>query len=190
VANLQLPHIDYLRQKDPRLAEALQKVQDAINQMALQTASSPSGPMPTPAQPTSLSVNASGGIFDIAITDNNPANSKLAPDYFLEYSTTSNFAQPTVIHLGPARNHRVNLGNQVLYWRAYAQHGRSSDPSPPVYFGSQVTPTPVAGGGAAAGPAPQASNGSGTAPTSGLRGGSGYGTLPVRAPSIKAPPIA
>jgi hypothetical protein len=190
MANLQLPHIDYLRQKDPRLAESLQAVQDAINQMALQTASSPSGPMPTPVKPTSLQVSASGGIFDIAIADNNPANSKLAPDYFLEYSTSPSFFQPTVIHLGPARNHRANLGNQTLYWRAYAQHGRSSQPSEPVYFGSQTAPTGVAGGGATAGPTPLTSTGSGTAPANGLQGGSGYGRLPVRNPSIKTPPIA
>lgn len=178
-SNFQVKNLDYLRGQDPRLAEALQSLQDAVNTMATQTGAAPQGPPSTPATPSALNVTAAGGIFDIAITDNNPSQSGVAPDYFLEYSTQASFQQPVVIHLGPARNHRATLGNQTLYWRAYSQVGRSSPPSPPVYFGGP-RPIPVIGGGASFGPNPLPSQGSGTAPTSGLQGGSGYGILPAR----------
>lgn len=179
-SSFQVPHLDYLRQKEPRLAEALQSVQDALNTLANQTGSAPQGSPVTPSTPTAISVTAAGGIFDIAIQDNNPSNLGVGPDYFLEYSLTASFAQPVVIHLGPARNHRANLGNQTLYWRAYSQNGRASQPSAPVYFGTVTNPTPVVGGGATVGPNLLPSNGSGTAPTTGLQGGAGYGRLPVR----------
>lgn len=180
--NIQLRNLDSIRKRDTLLAEALDDLVKAISTVALQTGSVAQGNAPTPAAPSSLNVTAAGGIFDIAITDNNPQHSGIAPDYFLEYSLTASFAQPVVIHLGPARNFRANLGNQTLYWRAYSQIGRASQPSPKVYFGNSVTPTPVVGGGAIAGPNPLASTGSGTGPTTGLQGGSGYGALSVRAP--------
>lgn len=179
-SSFQVPHLDYLRQKEPRLAEAFEALQGALNTLANQTGLVPQGDPVTPPAPVGINVTAAGGIFDIAIEDNNPATLGVAPDYFVEYSLTASFNQPIVIHLGPARNHRSNLGNQTLYWRAYSQNGRASQPSKPVYFGSSLAPTPVVGGGATAGPNPLPSNGSGTAPTSGTQGGSGYGRLPVR----------
>lgn len=179
-SNFQVPHLDYVRSKDPRLAEAFQAVQDAVNTMADQTGSVPQGLPVTPGAPLSMNVTAAGGVFDIAVQDSEPASTGVAPDYFLEYSPTPNFLAPTVVHLGPARNHRANLGNQTLYWRTYKQYGRASQPSAPTYFGNAQTPTAVAGGGAISGPNLLPSAGSGTAPTSGTQGGSGYGKLPVR----------
>lgn len=177
MADLNLQHLPYLSDKDPRLGETLQQLQTALNNMAKQGALSADGNLPAPAQPTQLNVMSAGGIFDIAITDNNPANTSLAPEYFLEYSTTVAFNAPTQVHLGPARNYRATLGNQTLYWRCYSQYGRASNPSPFTYFGSAANPTPVVGGGAVTGPNPLPSQGSGTGPTNGLTGGVGYGNI-------------
>lgn len=176
--NFQIPHLPYIQTKDTRFAEALSAVQDAINNIASQTAASAQGPQATSPSPVALSVTAAQGVYDIAITDNAPIQRGV--EYFLEYSLTPAFNQPIVIHLGTTRNHRVFLGNQILYWRAYSQYGAASSPSQPVYFGTQSSPTPVAGGGAITGPVPQPSKGSGTAPSTGLQGGAGYGTTPTR----------
>lgn len=179
--NFQIPNLPYHQQKDPRLGETLQAIQDAFNTMAQQAGISAQGQQITPTPPQQLNVTAAGGVYDIQIQDNAPSQTGIAPDYFLEYSTTPGFVAPVVVHLGPARNHRVTLGNQTLYWRTYSQFGRASQPSSPTYFGTAQTPTPVAGGGTITGPNIQPSTGSGTAPTSGTRGGSGYGIQPVRA---------
>ena len=176
--NFQVPNIPYIKTKDPRFAEAMLAVEQAINNIATQTAASaqgPQGPSPTPA---ALNVTAASGVFDIAITDNAPIQRGV--EYFLEYSETAAFNQPTVIHLGTTRNLRVFLGNQTFYWRAYSQYGPASAPSPPIYFGGHSSPTPVVGGGTITGPTPLASAGSGTAPTNGLTGGAGYGYNPSR----------
>lgn len=177
---LQLQHLDYLTNKDPRLGEAFKQIQAVLNNMAAQTATAPEGLPDPPAPPSAIRVTAAGGIFDVAIDDNNPAQTGIAPDYYVEYSTTPSFNQPTVIYLGPTRNWRRSLGNVTLYFRSYGQFGRASQPSAPIYFGSAETPTPVVGGGAVSGPTPQPSTGSGTAPTSGQGGGSGYGRKSVR----------
>lgn len=176
--NFSVPNIPYIQQKDPRFAEALLAVQEALNNVAQQTAASSQGPQGTSPTPAKLNVTAAQGVYDIAITDNAPIQRGV--EYFLEYSLTPSFNQPTVIHLGTTRNHRVFLGNQILYWRSYSQYGAAAGPSQPVYFGSSQSPTPVVGGGSITGPVPQPSNGSGTAPSSGLQGGAGYGFAPFR----------
>lgn len=181
--NFAVPNISYIQQKDPRYAEALKAIEQAINNVATQTASSAQGPQATSPTPAALNVTAAQGVYDIAITDNAPIQRGV--EYFLEYSQTPSFNQPTVIHLGTTRNHRVFLGNQNLYWRAYSQYGPAAGPSKPVYFGNANSPTPVVGGGAITGPVPLASQGSGTAPTNGLQGGAGYGYSPTRSnPSL------
>lgn len=176
----QVKNLDYITQDDARYGEAFRQLQTIINNLAQQTATAPEGLPDAPAAPTSLVVTAAGGIFDVAITDNNPAQNGIAPDYYVEYSTTPGFTTPTVIYLGPTRNWRRTLGNQTLYFRCYSQFGRASQASPIVYFGNAAAPTPVVGGGATAGPTPQPSQGSGTGPTSGQGGGHGYGPKSVR----------
>lgn len=178
--NLQLLHLAYHTQKDPRLGETLSQIQKVLNNIAGQTATAPEGLQSPPAAPTSITVTAADGIFDVAIADNDPTNTQLSPDYFIEYSTTQNFLAPTVIYLGPARNWRRSLGNQTLYFRCYSQYARASQPSPTIYFGTTAAPTPVVGGGASSGPTVQPSQGSGTAPTNGQSGGSGFGKKDVR----------
>jgi hypothetical protein len=178
--NFQPTNMDVIRQMSPQLADSIQALADALNNVSRQTGAEPQGTPQPPAAPSVLNVTSAGGIFDIQILDNSPANSGVAPDYYLEYSTTPNFAAPIVVPLGPTRNWRRNLGNQTLYWRAYTQIGRASQPSPATYFGPINAPTPVVGGGAVTGPVPLPSAGSGTSPTNGLKGGAGYGALPVR----------
>lgn len=178
--DVQLQHLDYHTKQDPRLGETLRQIQSILNNLAGQTATTPEGLPDAPAPPTSIKVTASGGIFEIAITDNNPSQTGVAPDYYVEYSTTPNFAAPVQVFLGPARNQRTTLGNVTLYWRCYSQFGRASQASAKVYFGSVSSPTPVVGGGATSGPAPLPSQGSGTTPTNGQTGGEGYGPKTVR----------
>jgi len=173
-----IPNYAYLQQKDPRLAEILKAVEAAINNVAQQTAASAQGPQGTSPTPAKLNVTAAQGVYDIAITDDAPIQRGV--EYFLEYSLTPAFNQPTVIHLGTTRNHRVFLGNQNLYWRCYSQYGPAAGPSQPVYYGSKFSPLPVSGGGSITGPVPLPSNGSGTAPTTGLQGGAGYGFHNIR----------
>lgn len=176
----EVKNLDYITQDDARYGEAFRQLQTIINNLAQQTASAPEGLPDAPAAPTELVVTAAGGIFDIAIKDNNPSQIGIAPDYFLEYSSSASFTTPTQVYLGPVRNWRRSLGNQTLYWRCFAQVGRASQPSAKVYFGNPASPTPVVGGGATSGPAPQPSQGSGTGPTSGQDGGIGYGKRSVR----------
>lgn len=161
---------------DGPIKKALDDLASRISHVGVQVVAGTFGVTPAPPRISSLSVTAANGIYDIAIQDNNPVQRGI--EYFLEYSLTANFAQPTVIHLGATRNERRYLGNLTLYWRGYSQYP-TSPPSPVVYFGSASAPTPVVGGGSA-GPAPQPSNGSGTAPGNGLSGGQGYGSQPNR----------
>jgi hypothetical protein len=171
----------YLRRNnivDPNVRQALDDLASQIANVSSQANASTQGTMAAPPQVSSLSVTASGGIFDAAIQDNNPVSRGI--EYFLEYSLTA-VGPWTVVSLGPARNWRGTLGNQTFYWRAYSQYPTSA-PSGVIYFGGASSPTAVVGGGTAAGPAPQPSAGSGTAPTNGLSGGQGYGSLPTRSP--------
>src|SRR5205085_6164153 len=127
----------------------------------------PSSPAPTPI--ASITVQASNGWFDIAITD--PSDARPGLFYFAESDTTPAFSAPRVYFLGASRNLYVQLGNQTLYWRGFSQY-IGSLPSAPVNFGAP--PTAVIGGGAN-GPSPQASQGSGALPNGQLRGGNGFG---------------
>lgn len=182
MGQLRLKHLGAIAQGQAtpaQIAETLRDLLDGVNTVAKHTAVSVVGHEVAPSPPVALSVVASGGIFDVAIQDNAPADIDRTPEYFVEYSTSASFAAPIVKHLGPSRNWRPMLGNQTLYFRAYSQFGRSSSVSEHRYFGPSNAPTPVVGGGVA-GPTIQASTGSGTNPTSGLGGGVGYGRIPVR----------
>ena len=171
-----IAHIDKIRQDNPYLAEALESIANGLGNVADQTNASVHGTTAAPLAPTSLSVQASGGIHDIAIVDNNPVNRGI--NYFVEYSPNASFVKPTVVDLGATRNLRTALGNQTLFFRAYSAYP-TSPRSPAVYFGSETSPTAVNGGGASTGPTPQASQGSGT--QDGANGGDGgFGNNPTR----------
>jgi len=167
----------YLLAQDPRLAEALDDVMNAVTTVARQTNAHPTAEPAAPPPISALNVVAAGGIFEAALTDNAPVSRGI--HYFLEYSTTPAFVQPVVVDLGTSRNWRQTLGNLTLYFRAYSQYS-TSGPSAPVYFGPAAGPTPVAGGGAVSGPAPLPSAGSGTASGNGTQGASGFGKVASR----------
>lgn len=170
---------NYLRRneiKDPALREALDDIASKIHAGLQQVNATPDGQTPTPPAISGINVLGADGIFDVQLQDNN--NVARGIRYFLEYSLTPNFQQPTVIDMGTTRNWRGHLGNQTFYWRGFSQYP-TSKPSPPLHFGGILNPTPVTGGGNA-GPAPQPSTGSGTAPGNGLLGGEGFGKLPNR----------
>jgi len=167
------PHV---RQRDPLLDQALSDLEQRIDTLAGQLAANPHGVVVAPPDISALTVLASNGIFDIQIQDNAPVNRGI--NYFVEYSTTANFAQPHAVDLGASRSYRATWGSVTLYFRAYSQYPTSS-PSATIYFGPANAPTAVVGGGAA-GPAPQASTGSGTASNNGQQGGAGFGYQPSR----------
>lgn len=165
-----------LMNQNPQLAQALDDVIGHIQNVMAQTNSSPDGQAGPPPSPSQINVSAAHGIYDVAITDNNPVNRGI--NYFLEYSTSPNFVAPHTIDLGQSRNFRANLGNQTLYWRAHSSYP-TGPRSQPVYHGSPVNPTPVVGGGVYSGPTPQGSQGSGT--SYGASGSDGaFGNQPYR----------
>lgn len=160
----------------PEVGQALDDLADHIQNVMNQTNSSPNGVTPPPPNPSALTVTASQGIFEAKIDDYNPVNRGI--NYFLEYSQNPQFSAPTTIDLGQSRNHRANLGNQTLYWRAHSSYPTSTR-STHVYHGSASSPVAVSGGGAATGPAPLPSSGSGT--SSGASGSDGaFGNRPSR----------
>lgn len=159
---LLIPQLEELRQRDPVMYEICKKMVGAINSTARQVNVDPVNPIERPTAIDSLSVTAADGIFDIQITDTSDVRRGIW--YFAEYSADSGFSDAKVVLMGPSRNHRVQLGNLTLYWRAYSQY-LGSDASDPVMFGA---PTAVVGGGTLAGPTPQTSTGTGS-------GGTGFG---------------
>jgi hypothetical protein len=159
-----------LKDRDPYLCETLTKIVSAVNATSQRAGVDSSTPSPAPTPIASISVQASNGWFDIAITD--PSDSRPGLFYFAESDVTPAFNAPRVYFLGATRNLYVQLGNQTLYWRAFSQY-IGSMPSLPLTFGSP--PTAVVGGGSV-GPTPQPSKGSGALPNGQLRGGNGFGT--------------
>jgi len=176
---LNIHNIDLIRSKDPFVAEALESIALQLGHVADQTTATIGGTTAAPPAPTSVNVQAAGGIHDIAITDNNPVQRGI--NYFVEYSPNASFVKPTVIDLGQSRNWRGALGNQTLFFRAYSSYPTSPRSDAVYHGGSAINPVAVVGGGATSGPTPQASQGSGT--TDGANGGDGgFGNSPVRAP--------
>lgn len=165
-----LPELEYIRSKDARLADALQKILDEVNLTQKGTGVAPAGRLPAPPTLGGISVTAAGGTFDVQLTDK--AATLPGVTYFVEYDTSPQFSNAYVVPLGVARNRHITLGNGTYYWRAYSQNVGGVQ-SPIVVFGG-TTPTGVAGGGAVVGPAPQTTQGSGTSQAPGF----GFGTPP------------
>jgi hypothetical protein len=166
----------------PRIANGLQRMQDAVNQLAVNLGADPTGTMPPPPPHQSLDVKASGGLVHIVATDHSVINKGEAN--FLEYATDPAFAKPLVVDMGASRSHTITLPGltdssapQAFYFRTYKQ-ARGGQPSSPTNFGG-VKPTPVLPGGTVA-MTLLPSTGSGTATNNGQQGGSGYGKVLVR----------
>lgn len=180
---MKISNLSYIRMKDPKLAEALKSIGDAITQTATKVGVNPIGNMPAPSPVQAFTVTGTNGVFQGNITDNSPRYRAL--EYFAEYSTTAGFQTPRVIHLGASRTFDIFLGSGTLYWRAYSGYIDANVTSAPVYAAGN----PVTGGGAIAGPSYAASTGSGTAASDGQQGGSGYGPAPfVPAPNTPGQP--
>jgi hypothetical protein len=168
------------------LANGLQRVQDAINQLGTHTGTDPTGILPAPPPIQKLDVKAANGLVHAVITDSSP-NSKPLHN-FIEYDTSPNFSQPHVIHLGASRSMppmtlpalNDSSAPQSWHFRAYSQYP-GSQPGKKVNFGGE-TPTPVSVGGTQA-MTLLASTGSGTASPDGQQGGSGFGKTLTRQPS-------
>src|SRR5947208_4355356 len=142
-----------IKDRDPYLYETLSKIVSAVNATSVRSGVDPATHAPAPTQIASLAVHAANGWFDLAIAD--PSNARPGLFYFVESDVTPGFNSPRVYFMGASRNLYVQLGNQMLYWRAYSQYVGSL-PSAPVTFG-----TPPTAGGGASGPAPLPSQGSG-----------------------------
>lgn len=167
-----LPEKEKYRDTDPHLCEIFDKIEVAIKNMALQTNTDPNQMPDSPPQIQALGVTYANGMANVAITDGGVVGGLgVGITYFLEYSSTADFANPYVVQMGPSRNTQLQLGAQTLFFRAYSQYPGSAS-SAPTYFGSP--PTAVALGGSAP-PAqqPSAGSGYGGGPTQG--GGIGYG---------------
>jgi hypothetical protein len=142
-------NLDFLKTIDPsgKLYDGIKSIQDEINAQKSQTGAAGTGQPSTPPKPAQLNVAASGGIFQINVTDQTPG-----VQYTLEYSPLASFVAPRSYPLNPGQNSwRASLGNQTLFWRVKSSYplGPTSEPT---YFGTSAQPTPVVGGGAAIGP--------------------------------------
>lgn len=181
---LALRNLDYIRSKDPKLAEAFKDLAEQFGNLESQVNGNATGQPLAPPNVNKLVVTSQNGHFSAAITDNNQ-NLYRGVGYFLEHADNANFTNPQIIHLGATRNWTGFLGNVTRYWRAYSAYP-SSPSSAPAYHGGNAQPQPVSGGGAIGGPSFQPSQGSGTgAAAVGL---SGAGPVPFRSPN-GTPPI-
>ena len=160
---LNLAELPFLKTFEPtgRLKTIINQIQSAINAIAQQTGTDPTGVITAPAKPAQLMVTQANGIVKAAITDN-PANVRPGIRYFLEASPDPAFPKgSTEVHyLGPGRNWRNYIGNESLYFRAYSQY-QNSPTSEPVYFAGAVT------GGGSSSPNTPPLTGSGTTTLSG-----------------------
>lgn len=163
---LHLPHLPYIRTKDPRLAETIESLQKAFLSLVNQVGAAPSGTIPPPSV-QSVTATAANGIFSAYIVDKTAPH--LGVRYFIEYDTSASFDNARTKYLGPSRNiDGWNLGNLTYFFRAFSQYPGSEISNKVIYGGS--TPIGVAGGGSAP-PTPPATQGSG----GGTGGGSGFG---------------
>lgn len=171
-----------IRQKDPKLYEALSDLDRATANVADQTNTNRKGqPLPPPAI-DGLSVTGQNGHFNLQITHKGDFYRGIK--YYAEYADNPGFSNPYPIELGASRSRNVFLGNATLYWRAYAAYS-SSAPGPAAYHGGAGSPQPVEGGGSVGPPAFLPSQGSGTGnPGEGL---AGPGLTPFRSQDGKPP---
>ncbi len=183
---LQIKELSFLKGVDhwtpelgAKLAEALQSIQQAHNNIEAQVnGNSTGGPKP-PGKVNAVSVTGQNGFLHVAIHDDNPIYRGIR--YYVEHADNPQFTDPHIVALHDVRNVSIPVSG-TRYVRAYSAYS-SSEPSEPTYHGSEVQPTPVTTGGT--GPALLPSQGSGTgAPGVGLQG---PGKEPFR-PVAGAPP--
>lgn len=155
MARFSVPNKAYIQQDDQKYASAFDAVERAVNAMADQSNTNPTGAtQAAPPQVSSINVVESGGIHDVKITDNSPAYAGI--NYAADYSQTPDFQNFHTIDFGISQNHRANLGPGQYYWRASSFY-HPATPSGHVYHGG-AAPQPV-GSGTYSGPDMQAKQG-------------------------------
>lgn len=184
-------NLEYIRQRDPRLYEALSDLIQQHQAVAQQVNGNPTGNPHPPAPIDGVTVTGQNGHFHIQIQHR--ADIYRGIQYYAEFADNPGFSNPHTIHMGDSREHTQFLGNGTYYWRAFASYA-SSPPSAPAYHGGAGAPQPVSGGGVVGGPALLDPQGSGTGNAGeGLSGPgpvafrSSTGVPPKRGKSANAP---
>lgn len=129
----QVRNLNYIRQKDPKMAEVVDDLLRAHQNVAAQLATDPNGSNLVPATVAQLQVQQQNGFVDFAIVDNSRISRAI--NYYIQYSQTPGFQNPRQITLGPDRNGHTILPNGTYYFRALSQYpagGPASTPSEPV----------------------------------------------------------
>lgn len=167
------------------LSNALQRIQDGVNNLGSQLAADPVGLASPPPVLQGINVKTSGEFVHVTLTHNVPISKNI--HYFLEYTQNDpNFLAPHVEHLGTSRGRVLNLPTKTdggdaisYYFRGYPQFP-GSKPAAPLNYGG-IIPAAVTLSGATT-LTLQASTGSGTASGNGEQGGWGFGKTNTRGP--------
>ena len=166
--------------RDPRHAQVHQDIIDSINRLAASVGASPTGEIPAPKAPDTVSVKTAGELMHISINHSGQLQRNVR--YFSEISDSPSFAQPIVVDHGTSRtSHPIPLPTYAddgvtkatYYVRSYAQYP-GSPPSPPTIVGGQGSPTAFQMAGSSA-MTMLPSQGSGTGPNNGQSAGQGLG---------------
>lgn len=174
------PNVQFLKTMPTfgkNLFEAFRDVQKQLANVSVQTNANLQGRTnsPPPAL-NAIHVDGGAGIYHIYLTDLNQ-NLYRGAEYTAYYSQTPGFEDYHAIHMGPARDARVNLGLPgPLYWAAHHGYGPASGASPLIYFGGSQ-PVGVDGSSSSA-PILRSGMGSGTNFANEPPGG--YGSVPWR----------
>jgi hypothetical protein len=167
------------------LSNALQRIQDGVNNLGSQLAADPIGSASPPPSLEGVNVKTSGELVHVTLTHNAPIAKNI--HYFVEYTQNDpNFLAPHIEHLGTARGRVLNLpakddGGEPInyYFRGYPQFP-GSKPAAPLNYGG-IAPQPVTLTGSTQ-LTLQSSTGSGTAAANGEQGGWGFGKTNTRGP--------
>ncbi len=160
---LEIKELSFLRGVDhwtpdlgAKLAEALQSIQQAHNNVEAQVNGNSTGGPQAPPSINGVQVTGQNGFLHVAIQHDEPFYRGIS--YFVEHADNPQFTDPQIVKAGDVRNVTIPAGG-TRYVRAYAAYA-SSHPGNPVYHGSEVSPIPVDTKGL--GPAFLPSQGSGT----------------------------
>ena len=118
------------------LYDAFKGVQSQLRNVSIQTNANLDGVgNAAPPQLNSIHVDGGAGVYHVYLTDLNQ-NLYRGAEHTAYYSESPDMSDPHPVHMGPARDMRVNLGHPgPLYWAANHGYGPASPPSPPVYHG-------------------------------------------------------
>ena len=172
-------YLTEIKADNPRLAVALQNIEDSINQTA-QAAGTDATQHTEPPNPLNA-INVAAGSDSVHVTLEDNTQRSRALNYFIEWSVNDpSFANSHVEHLVASRGRVLSLppmdadsNPYTYYFRAYSAYSSSKVPSTPIVFGGKV-PTGVTLSGNTSLTLLN-STGSGTAPSNGQRGASGFG---------------